>query len=90
MSLTEFIKENWQFIVSIMAFAAGWWRVSMKLSNWKVLNDENIKDLNERMSKNEGRIEGLSPILVTLQTDMAIVKTSLKFIEGSVNQIAKQ
>lgn len=87
MTISQFLVQYWQFIISIGAVIAGWWRMSLKLSNWKVLNDVAIADLKSSQSEMKAKFDSVYPILTTLQTDMASVKTSLEFIKGSVTQI---
>lgn len=89
MTFSQFLKEYWQVIISLVGIFTTWWRFSIKLSNWQILNDATIKDLAKEIAETKARVDAVYPILVTLQTDMASVKTSLEFIKGSVTQIVK-
>lgn len=94
MTFAQFVHNYWQIVVSIIGLIVAWWRFSLRLQTQNikaeakhVLMDEKTKDLETRIAKVEGRLEALYPLLVTLQTDMASVKTSVEFIKGSIAQI---
>lgn len=89
MAFLDALKDNWQFITSIVAVAVAWWRFSIRFSNQQILNDQRIKDLETTTVKVEARVDAVYPVLVTLQTDMASVKTSVDFIKMSMGQIIK-
>lgn len=84
MILSELILKYWQFGASIIAVGLSSWRYSIKQSTWQALNDKKISDLETSVATNQAKVDALSPILITLQTDMASVKTSLEFIKGSI------
>lgn len=89
MTIIQMIQNYWELIAYIITVAISWWRFSIKFSNQQIINDQRIADLEKSAIKMESRVDAVYPILVTLQTDMASVKTSLEFIKGSVGQIVK-
>lgn len=90
MTISETILNYWPIIVyfigGIVSLAIVWVKLTYKVVALK----EELNDVKNIVAKFEGRIDAMSPLMVTLQTDMASVKTSLEFIKGSINQMSSK
>ena len=69
MNVFEFIKEYWQILGALFGVIAMW----IKMQGVD-------KDHEKRISKMEHDISKLDPVLLDIQTRLASIETSLKFL----------
>ncbi len=89
MTINQAISLYWPIFIfvfgGIVSLFTVWTKLNSKVSEIR----SELTDNEKLISKLEGRVDQVYPVLSLMQTDIAVIKNTMEFIKGTIAQPVK-